>query len=560
MKRILTFVTITASLILSTSTIAEISGVAGRTGIGGRSAVFDDAFVAIADDASAIYWNPAGLANLRSYYSSTLSHNSLFSGLFGLTGIQHDFVSLAHRRRSWGIGASVDRVGTSRIIEADKVGRVLSTEGNYSELRTSFAASMKAGGILSIGLTGNYFRIESVTSSDYVGIDAGALSRELILLSSSHSKTQLRLRLGLALRNMYHSLDELLPQYAAAAALQLHAQQGLLSDIGRPVIALAYANRIAPDRTPKLAMGVELGPEAPNWGFVNRVKLYFGVESYPSTSDTFNWKMGFRIGGGGWWFDYTREQARFLGNSNRATIDLEFGAKVIRNVALRSAEDGQEVRSHAKFETTDEIVATIRLSNHISLAEVRHIGIQLVLVDPVGEVIDKVDFNEDEMDLTDEHEPRYIFQPVRDWFAKRNAIQPGKYTIEIVVNDESHGTKQFELNYDSDVQKIVGEASQLLETGKLKEAEAKLLDAVQRDPSYPDTYYVAGLISELSDDFSGAQKCYREAQRFGLQEITDFQYLQPLIEQQTVENRRGIQLYERLKQLPFSAIRPTQQF
>ena len=226
----------------NTPAVASIPGATSRTGIGGRGAVFDEAFVAIADDVSAIYWNPAGLANLRSHYSSTLSHNSLFSGLFGLAGIQHDFVSLAHSRQGWGIGASVDRLGTGDIIEADEVGRVSSTEGSYSELRTSLALSAKAGETASIGVTGNYFRIGSINASDDASIDLGLLSRGFTLFSRSQAQTQtqtqLRLRLGIALRDLYHSRDEISPQYTVAGTLQLRSRQGLFSTIGSPLIAV----------------------------------------------------------------------------------------------------------------------------------------------------------------------------------------------------------------------------------------------------------------------------------------------------------------------------------
>lgn len=99
-------IAIAALLTANIPAIANIPGATATTGIGGRAAVFDEAFVAIADDASAIYWNPAGLASLRDRYSSTLSHNSLFSGLFGLTGIQRDFLSLVHSERYLGIGMS----------------------------------------------------------------------------------------------------------------------------------------------------------------------------------------------------------------------------------------------------------------------------------------------------------------------------------------------------------------------------------------------------------------------------------------------------------------------
>ena len=556
MSRIFMLITATVLLTASTSAMANIPGATTRTGIGGRAAVFDEAFVAIADSASAIYWNPAGLANLRNYYSSALSHNSLFSGLFGLTGIQHDFVSFAHSERTWGVGVSVDRLGTNRVIEADKVGRVLSTEGSYSELRASFALSAKTGDIGSIGLTGNYFRTGAVTSSNDASIDIGMLSRGFVLFSRSQSQTQLRLRLGIALRSLYHSLDEISPQYAVATAFQLRSRGGFLSNVGSPLIALGYASRIAPNRIPKLIAGLELGPDAPNLGIVKGVKFHFGVEHYPDITDSFNWKAGVRIGGGGWWFNYAREQAELLGGSDRAAIDFGFDTKLIQNVTVRKIADDREIGGELKFETTDEIATIIHLLDDISLTEIERSGIQLMLTDVAGEKIGKVNYRE--MDLANGYTPRYVFRPVsRDAFEKWGLMRPGEYTVEISVYDKVRWREKFELHYDSDAQQIVKEARELFEGGNLDDAKVKLLDAVKRDPNYPDTYYIAGLVSELSDDFCGAQKCYMEARELSpevfknLRDVIGSQYLQTLTEQQDRENRPGIELYEQLKQAVF---------
>ena len=162
-------------LTVNTFAIANIPGATAMTGVGGRSAVFDEAFVAIADDSSAIYWNPAGLMTLRDRWSSTLSHNSLFTGLFGLTGIRRDFLSFAYSRRYLGIGLCLDELGTSRVIETDNDGKILSEEGRYSERRISFSLSTGSTRIASIGLTGNYFHIGSATSSDDFSVDLGIL-------------------------------------------------------------------------------------------------------------------------------------------------------------------------------------------------------------------------------------------------------------------------------------------------------------------------------------------------------------------------------------------------
>ncbi|MBC8232477.1 UPF0164 family protein [bacterium] len=564
-------IVITTLLTLSMNSIASITGATATTGIGGRAAVFDEAFVAIANDASAIYWNPAGLVSLRNRYNSTLSRNSIFSGLFGLMGIRREFIGLAYSEQRFGVGMSLDLLGTNRVIEADDYGKISPDKGSYSESRVSFSLSGGSPHIASIGLTGNYFRIGSATSSNCASVDIGILSKPFVLFRRSQSETQLHLRLGTTLRNLYHSLD-ISPQYSLAGASQLRSRWGVLRRFGESSLtfALAYTNSIAPNRTPKFALGIEFGPDISNLSMVNHVKLYYGVGYYPSVTDSLNWKTGIRIGVGDWqfdpigditfWFSYAREQARFLGGSDRATIDLGFNTKLIQDVTIGKIEDGGIIkRTDFKYETTDKIAIVIYLLNDISLAELQSLanlqrfGIKVVLTDPTSTKIEEIGY--DKMDSTDGYAPRYTFQPVRDWLRKFGFIQSGEYTVEIFVNDKVSWKKTFQLRYDLDVQRIVENARQLFDVGDLKSAEDELLKAVQNDPSYPDTYYIAGLVSELSDDFLGAQRCYIEAQKLNPDKIIDFQYLQPLIEQQESQNRPGIQLYERLKQ---ASVRPVE--
>ena len=46
-----------------------------KIGVGGRASAMGDAFIAIADDASALYWNPAGLVFAKQN-EVMFSHNS----------------------------------------------------------------------------------------------------------------------------------------------------------------------------------------------------------------------------------------------------------------------------------------------------------------------------------------------------------------------------------------------------------------------------------------------------------------------------------------------------
>jgi len=60
-----------------------------KIGIGGRATAMGDAFIAVADDASALYWNPAGLAQ-------TDENQIIFSHNQWVADIQHQFAGISY--------------------------------------------------------------------------------------------------------------------------------------------------------------------------------------------------------------------------------------------------------------------------------------------------------------------------------------------------------------------------------------------------------------------------------------------------------------------------------
>ena len=71
-----------------------------KIGVGGRASAMGDAFVAIANDASALYWNPAGLTQFN-------EHQIIFSHNKWVVDINHDFLGGVYHldeSNSFGIG------------------------------------------------------------------------------------------------------------------------------------------------------------------------------------------------------------------------------------------------------------------------------------------------------------------------------------------------------------------------------------------------------------------------------------------------------------------------
>ncbi len=64
-----------------------------KIGVGGRATAMGDAFIAVADDATALFWNPAGIVQFKDN-QLTLSH------IDWLVDIEHEFIGYVHKLNS----------------------------------------------------------------------------------------------------------------------------------------------------------------------------------------------------------------------------------------------------------------------------------------------------------------------------------------------------------------------------------------------------------------------------------------------------------------------------
>ena len=114
MKRI---AVISLALIMVLSAVAFADGIgafsAFKNGIGARALAMGGAFVAVADDATAAVWNPAGLAGLEDTRLAGMS-----TDLYGL-GITHQYVGAVTTFANLGIGLGWERAAIDgQLVEA----------------------------------------------------------------------------------------------------------------------------------------------------------------------------------------------------------------------------------------------------------------------------------------------------------------------------------------------------------------------------------------------------------------------------------------------------------
>ena len=180
-------------LLFSSAKSVAASSASGGTesvfslGAGSRALGMAGAFTAVSDDATAVYWNPAGLSCLEQT-GITGFHSTLFEGS------SLDFFSIGHPTvRFGGLGFAFLRVGTDGIRAYDDRSRSLGTlDFSQSEMIFSYGRKIPFNVNLGASLKIVSQRMGEL-SADGAGIDFGAFYRVQYIKG---------LTLGLALRDV----------------------------------------------------------------------------------------------------------------------------------------------------------------------------------------------------------------------------------------------------------------------------------------------------------------------------------------------------------------------
>jgi len=184
---------------LTTHTPAQDTHYAGDAfllGAGARAMGLGGAYVAVSDDATAFYWNPAGHA-LHHKKELHAQHTEQFGG-----SVNHDIIALGIPFRQGGLGLAITRLGVDNIsftqledptrpLGPDNRPVATQTVGTTdTALNLSYAHTLKAA--IKLGITVKFIRRDlDVGTGSGFGIDVGLLY-------------QLRpqLRMGLVIRDL----------------------------------------------------------------------------------------------------------------------------------------------------------------------------------------------------------------------------------------------------------------------------------------------------------------------------------------------------------------------
>lgn len=149
-------------------------------GVGGRALGMGKVQASLADDATAGYWNPAGLVNQKTKYDGVLMHSELFSGI-----VKNDYAGFSMKLDDKSaLGVSVFRLGVDDIADTQSL---IEYDGyiNYDNIRYFSVADYAAllsyarqiGNIegLQVGASAKviYRNIGSFANAWGFGVDAG---------------------------------------------------------------------------------------------------------------------------------------------------------------------------------------------------------------------------------------------------------------------------------------------------------------------------------------------------------------------------------------------------
>jgi outer membrane protein OmpA-like peptidoglycan-associated protein len=156
----------------SAVTLRADSGTTGadflKIGIGARPAAMGSAYLALADDADAPQWNPAGLASLDMPELS-LMHLAYFGD------VNYEYLGAAMPWRGQGVGFGVSWLNVAPF---NSTGDPSATLGSAADYSVSAAYAVNLGPQLQVGATARLLISQLATYSSYGGaVDAGATFR-----------------------------------------------------------------------------------------------------------------------------------------------------------------------------------------------------------------------------------------------------------------------------------------------------------------------------------------------------------------------------------------------
>lgn len=273
-------------------------------GVGGRAMGMGGAYTAAADDATALYWNPAGLTGVERR-SASFMHASHLQGSF------YDYAVYAQKLGDQGaVAASFQYFDFGSLAQTDANYNSLgSFHPNDLALTAGYARKIAALDGVSAGASVKYIRSVITQTAQTAAVDLGLTSRGYL---------DRRLRVAAAALNIggtlkYRDTTENLPLTVKVGGLfQITPRWAASLDLASPR-----------DDAPYAAVGTELRlPVSGGWDFAGR--LGYNSQTLGDVTGVSGLSLGVGVGSPRLSFDYAFTPYGGVGITNRFSVSARF--------------------------------------------------------------------------------------------------------------------------------------------------------------------------------------------------------------------------------------------
>lgn len=305
----LTAVLLVSNVALTSNAAAFSKDEAGTTGAqflkigcGARAIGMGEAFSAVSDDASAIYWNPAGLAQLKKAEISTMH-------AVWLEEINYSFFAFAKPIPSGVVAVSVNYLAMTKMDKYNEFGDLDGTFAPY-DAAINIAYAREYSKTHKIGANIKYIRqeIDGTTASGYAA-DLGLLS----LIPKRHMKV------AFVVQNIGTKMKFVAEEFNLPLTLRLgvssfaHKSMTLAADIVAPI-----------DNDPSLQLGGEYRLKATT-NLPLALRLGYKTSAMSNLDSLGGLSVGFGFNTGSLALDYAWVLYGNLGSTHRLSLGFRFG-------------------------------------------------------------------------------------------------------------------------------------------------------------------------------------------------------------------------------------------
>lgn len=308
-----------------------------QLGVGARAVAMGGAFSAVADDATALYWNPAGLSRIPSSEATFMHAPYIASSYFDYAAYVHNF------GRAGAVGVGSQYFSAGGLTQTDQTGTIIGTANPY-DLAASAGYSHDIPGSVpvfgggSAGLAAAFIQSKILDTAQTEAVNLGFLSRPYRYRYYGHSE----LRWAFVASNLgpplnYGDLPESLPTtLTAGAALRLPWGELVSLDLNAPQ-----------DGRPYPAVGTEY-PLAIKDDWRMALRAGYDSETLGSIDGVTGATAGLGLGYKGLSVDYAFVPYGGLGMTQRISLSYAWGGPGAPPRRNRPADWREEVRHRAE--------------------------------------------------------------------------------------------------------------------------------------------------------------------------------------------------------------------